>query len=152
MPSKYLVCRRKYIRSGAYEKHRRTAHANLDLVLASTVGYPSSGDIINNLETSILHHPEASELLDSDYKSDPDATGHALDAFTAYKADTKIPDNSTSLLPSRHENYSRAEEAIGDVDRFEQENSNLCEDLWAPFSCAQGFKLGSWFIQCKVPK
>jgi len=152
MPSKCPFCRRKYIRSGAYEKHLRTAHANLDIVLASTVGYPSSGDIINDVETSILHHPEASELQDSDYESDPDPTGHELDAFTAHESDTEIPDDSTSSLPGRQEHYPRAGEAIGDVDGFEQENSNLCEDPWAPFSCAQGFKLASWFIQSKVPK
>jgi len=74
MPSKCPFCRRKYIRSGAYEKHLRTAHANLDIVHASTVGYPSSGDIINDVETSILHNPEASELQDSDYESDLDPT------------------------------------------------------------------------------
>jgi hypothetical protein len=104
------------------------------------------------VETSILHHPEASELQDSDYESDPDPTGHELDAFTAHESDTEIPDDSTSSLPGRQEHYPRAGEAIGDVDGFQQENSNLCEDPWAPFSCAQGFKLASWFIQSKVPK
>jgi len=152
MPSKCPFCRRKYIWSGAYEKHLRTAHANLDIVLASTVGYPSYGDIINDVETSILHHSEASELQDSDYESDPDPTGHELDAFTDHESDTKIADDSTSSLPGRQEHYPRAGEAIADVDGFEQENSNLCEDPWAPFSCAQGFKLASWFIQSKVPK
>ena len=29
-------------------------------------------DIINDVETSILHHREASDLRDSDYESDPD--------------------------------------------------------------------------------
>jgi len=140
------------MRSGAYEKYLRTAHANLDIVLGSTVGYPSSGYIINDVETSISHHPEASELQDFDYESDPDPTGHELDAFTAHESDTEIPDDSTSLLPGRQEHYPPAGEAIGDVNGFEQENSNLCEDPWAPFSCAQGFKLASWFIQSQVPK
>jgi len=152
MPSKCPFCRRKYIQSGAYKKQLPTAHANLDIVLASTVGYPSSGDIINDVETSIVHHPEASEIQDSHYESDPDPTGHELDAFAAHESDTGIPDDSTSSLPGRQEDYPRAGEAIGDVDGFEQENSNLCEDPWATFSCAQGFKLASWFIQSKVPK
>jgi len=129
----------------------RTAHANLDIVLASTVGYPSSGDIINDVETSILHHPEGSELQDSNYESDPDPTRHELDALIAHESDTEVPDDSTSSLPGRQEHYLRVGEAIGDVDEFEQENSNLCEDPWAPFSCVQGFKLASWFIQGKVP-
>ena len=103
------------------------------------------------METSILHHPEASELHSPDYESNPDPTGQALDAFSAHESDTEIPDHSTSSLPARQEHYPRAGEAFGDVDGFEQENSNLCEDLWAPFSCAQCFKQGSWFIQSKVP-
>jgi len=152
MPSKCPFCRRKYIRAGAYETHLRTAQANLDIVLASTVGYPSSGEIINDVETSTLHQPEASELQDSDYEYDPDSTGHELNPFTAHDSDTEIPDDSTSSLPGTQEDYPRAGEAIGDVDRFEQENSNLCEDRWAPLSCPQGFKLASWFIQSKVPK
>jgi len=110
MPSKCPFCRRKYIRSGAYEKHLGTAHPNLDIVLASTVGYPSSGDSINDVETSILHHPEGSELQDSDYQSDPDPTGHELDAFTAHESETDIPDDSTSSLPGRQEHYPRGGE------------------------------------------
>jgi len=152
MTRKYPFHRRKYIRSGAYEEHLRIAHANLDIVLASTVGYLSSGNIIDDVETSILHHPEASELLDSDNEADPDSTGHELDAFTAHESDTQIPDKSISSLPSRKKHYPRAGEVIADLDGFVQENSNLDEDPGAPFSCAQGFKLASWFIQSKVPK
>jgi len=83
-------------------------HTNLDIVLASTVGYPSSGDIINNVETSILHHPEASELQDCDYEPNPDPTRHELDTLTAYESNTAIPDDSTSWLPGRQEHYPRA--------------------------------------------
>jgi len=67
MASKCPFCRRKYNRSGAYEKHLRTGYTNLDISLASTVEYPSSGDIINDVETSISHYPEVSELQDCDY-------------------------------------------------------------------------------------
>ena len=102
------------------------------------------------MEASILYHQEASELRDSDYESDPDPTGHELDAFTAHLSD--IPDDSTSSLPGRQEHYPRAREAIGDIEGFEQEHSKLCEDPWAPFSSAHAFKLTSWFIQGKVPK
>ena len=101
MPSKYPFCHRKYMWSGAYDKHLRTAHANLDNVLGSTVRYTSSVDIINVVETSILHHREMSELRDSDYESDPDPTGHELDVSTAHQSDTGIPDDSTSSLPGK---------------------------------------------------
>jgi len=66
--------------------------------------------------------------------------------------DTEIPDDSMSSLPGSEEYYPRAGDAIGDIDGFEQENSNLCEDPWAPFSCKQGLKLASWFIQSRVSK
>ena len=91
-----------------------------------------------------MYQRGASELQDSDYESDPDPTGHKLDTFTAYQS--HIPDDSTSSLPRREEHYSRAGEAIGDVDGFEQEHGKLCEDPWAPFISAHGFKLASWFI------
>ena len=132
--------------------HLRTAHAILDIVLASTVRDTSSVDIINDLETSILHTREASELRDSDYESDHDLTGHELDAFTAHQSDTEIPDDSTSSLPGRQEHSPPAGEAIRDIEGFEQEHSNLCKDPWATFSSAYGFKLASWFIQGKVHK
>ena len=76
------------------------------------------------METSISHHGEASEPQDSDHESDPDPTGHELDAFTAHQPD--IPDDSMSSLPGREEHYPRAGEAIGNVDGFEQEHSKLC--------------------------
>jgi len=152
MPSKSPFCRRKYLRSGAYEKHLQKAHANLDIVLAYTVGYPSSGDIFNDVQTSILHYPDARELQDSDYESDPDPTGYEVDAFTAHESDTEIQDHSTSSLPGRLEHYPRARAAIGAVNGFEQENRNLCENPRVPFSCANGCKLVACFIQSKIPK
>jgi len=151
MPSKCPFCRGKFIQSGAYEKHRRTAHPNLDIVLVPTVGYPSSIDIINDVETSILHHAEVSDLQDSLYISDPDSTRHEVNTFPAHESDPEIPDDSTSSLPSRQEHYPCLCEAIGDVDGIEQENCNLREDQGAQFSCVYGIRLASWFIQSKVP-
>jgi len=71
------------------------------------------------VETSIEHHPEARDLQDSDCESDPDPTGHELNAFAAHESDTKIPDNSASSLPARQEHSPRAGEAIEDVDGFD---------------------------------
>jgi len=48
--------------------------------------------------------------------------------------------------------YAGAGESIGDVKGYEQEQSNLCQHPWAPFSSAHGFKLASWFIEGNVPK
>ena len=152
MPSKCPFCCREYKLSCAFEKHQRTAHAKLYIILVSTIWDTLSVDMINDMKSSILHDREASELRDADYKSDPDPTGHELDAFTAHQCDTEIPDDSMPCLPGRQEHYPCTGEAIGDVDGFEQEHINLCEDQWAPFSSAYGFKLVSWFILGKVTK
>jgi len=45
--------------SGAYEKHLRTGHASLDIVLAFTVQY-------NNIQTGELLNADAPEHQDSD--------------------------------------------------------------------------------------
>jgi len=90
MPSKCPFCRRKYTRSGAYEKHLRTAHAGLDIVLASTVQYI-------NMESSIAHNPDASERQDSDCESDPGPSGSAPAEFCrdiAYESDTEVFDDA----------------------------------------------------------
>ena len=94
----------------------------MDIVLESTVRY------ISSVETRILHHSELSELEDSNYKSDTDPTRHELVAFTADGSDTEIPDDSMSSSPGSEEHYPQAGEAIGNVDGYEKENSNLCED------------------------
>ena len=143
MPVKWAFCRRKYTQAGPYEKHLWTAHANLDIFLASTVRYTN-----NDAETDLLHYKEQ-ECLDSDYESEPEPTGRELNAYTddiAHTSDTEILDDSTSLLPGRQEHFERAGEAIRDVHGFECEHCNLCNDPWAPFTSASSFKLASWLI------
>jgi hypothetical protein len=147
MPSKCPFCRRKYSRSGAYEKHLRTAHASLDIVLASTVQY-------NNIQTGELLNADASERQDSDYESDPGPAGLEPDAFCpdiAYESDAEVFD-TTSACAGKQNHFEGAGEVIGDVAGFEDEHSNLCADPWAPFNSAEGFKLASWFIDGKVSK
>jgi len=148
MPSKCRFCCRKSSISGAYEKHLRTAHAGLDIVLASTVQYI-------NIEPGVLHNRDASRRQDSDYESDPGPAGLASDEFCrdiSYESDTSVLDDATSASGGKQIRYEDAGEVIGDVHGFEDEHSNLCEDLWAPFNSAQGFKLASWFIDGTVSK
>jgi len=148
MPSKYPFCRLKYTRSGAYEKHLRTAHAGLDIVLASTVQYI-------NMESSVSDNPDASKRPDSDCKSDPGPAGLEPDEFCrdiAYEPDTEVLDDATSPSAGKQIHYEGAGQVIGDVDGFEHEYSTLCYNLWAPFNSEQGFKLASWFIEGKVCK
>jgi len=153
MPNKCPFCRRKYSWSGAYEKHLRYAHTNLDIVLVSTIKYASSPTTNNNKGSNLLPH-EGHLRLDSDYESDPDPTGHADGAFhdISHESDTEILKETVSPLPSSQMLYEGAAESIGDVKGFEQDQSNLCQHPWSPCSSAHGFKLASWFIEGKVPK
>jgi len=50
------------------------------------------------------------------------------------------------------EDYLGPGEAIDMVKENQEECRNLCEKPWAPFACAQGFKIASWFIESKVSK
>jgi len=153
MPNKCPFCRGKYSRSGAYQKHLRNAHANLDIGLASTINYASSQTTNDNKGSKVLPY-EGHLRLDSDYESDPDPTGHGYDAFDeiSHESDTEILNETASPLPSKPILYEGASESIGDVKGFEQEQSNLCHHPWLSFSSAHGFKLASWFIEGKVPK
>jgi len=147
MASKCPSCCRKYSRSGAYEKHERTAHASLDIVLASTVQY-------NNIQTGELLKADTSEGQDSDYESDPGPAGLKPDALCpdiAYESGAEVFD-TTSACARKQNHFEGAGEVIGDVAGFEDEHSHPCADPWAPFNSVEGFKLGSWFIDRKVSK
>jgi len=93
-----------YRRSGAYEKHLRTAHASLDIVLASTVQY-------NTIQTDELLNPDASERQDSDNESDPGPAGLEPDAFCpdiVYESDAEVLD-TTSACAGKQNDFEGAE-------------------------------------------
>ena len=48
--------------------------------------------------------------------------------------------------------FTHAGEAIGDFRNYIKDRTNLCKEQWAAFSCAEAFKLVSWFIERKVSK
>ena len=104
MPSKCSFCRKKYTQAGAYEKHLRTAHANLDIILASTVRYRSSAiAYYNDMEINLLHQ-EGRRCRDSDYESDPDSARCEHDAFNndiANASDTEIPNGTPGSLAGK---------------------------------------------------
>ena len=58
------------MRTGAYEMHLRKVHANLDIILASTIRNPLVNRVDNPGTDKIDNH-EPSECPDSDYESDP---------------------------------------------------------------------------------
>ena len=69
-----------------------------------------------------------------------------------HESDAEERNEASSLPAAKLMDYPGAGETIGDVNRFQQELSNLCEDPWAPFTSAYGFKHASWFLQSKVSK
>ena len=113
MPSKCSFCRKKYTQAGAYEKHLRTAHSNLEIILASTVRYTSSAITYNNdTETDQLHH-EGHERPDSDYQSHPDLTGREHDALN--ESDTHMLNSTPGPLASKQTHYEGSGEAVREV-------------------------------------
>jgi len=119
----------------------------------STIKYASSPTTDDNKGSNILPH-EGHLRLDSNYESDPDPTGHAYGAFAdiSHESDTDILNETASPLPRKPILYEGAGESIGDVKGFEEEQGNLSQHPWSPFSSAHGFNLASWFIAGKVPK
>ena len=143
MPNKYPFCRRKYSPSDAYGKHLRNAHANLDIVLGYIVQYSSTA--INNDNESYIKHHDRHQAPDSDYESDPKPTGHEHDAFNDIgdQSDTEILNQPSSVIPSKLTIYQGTSSFIRVVKGFEQEDHNLCQDPWSPFTSAHGSKLAS---------
>jgi len=152
MPSKCPLCRQKYTQAAAYDKHLRTIHANVNIILASTtIRYPSSASHVFDTQTNMV-----GARPDSDYESDPEPTGCEHDLLRAdvvYESDTEVLNNSASFCGGQQAHFPGAGEAIGDVNEFEQEIRlhNLCYDPWAPFPSGQGFRLASWLLESKVP-
>jgi len=133
---------------GAYDNHVRTAHVGLDIVLGSTLQYV-------NIEPGELHNPDAGGGQDSYYQCDPGPAALESDEFCRdilYESETGVLDDATSASAETQIGYQGTGEVIGDVPWFEDEHSHPCEDPWAPFNSAQGFKLASWFIDGKVSK
>ena len=156
MPVKCSFCRKRYERAGAYERHLRSAHANLDIVIASTLRNPPV-DVLNDWGTDLSVANEPIAHSDSDYESDPagDPAGSERDApddTLTQEPDTEVLEDNTYPVAAEQEDYPGAGGAIGEVEGYKEERCNLCEKPWAPFACAQGFKLASWFIESKVSK
>jgi len=124
----------------------------MDIVLASTIKYASSPTTNDNKGSKILPH-EGHLRLDFNYESDPEPNGHAYGAYDdiSHESDPEIINQTASSLPSKPMLYKGGRKSIEDVKGFEQEQSNLCQNPWSPFSSAHGLKVASWFIEGKVP-
>ena len=156
MPVKGSFCQKRDECAGAYETHLHIAYANLDIVLRSIIHNPAA-DILNPRETGISDANELIEHPDTDYESDPtgDPAGNERDQYYdmfMQESDTEALKDKISSVAVEQENCLHGGEAIEDLRGYTEEHSNLCEEPWAPFSCAKAFKLASWFIESKVSK
>ena len=157
MPTKCSFCRRKYARAGLYEKHLRTAYADLCDLLASCKQQLPPGDHVH-IESHLLPHNEQAhekEQADSHYESDLDHWSYELNALDEVASESHVVEPNimtTSSAPREPTCYPGSGESIGDVKGFQEEIRNLCDDPWAPFASEHGFKLASWFIEGKVSK
>jgi len=95
------------------------------------------------------------EHPDCDSESDSEHTGHEHDVLSGdvvYESDSEVLNNTASCSSGQQRHFPEAGEAIGDVNQFEQEISNLWDSPWAPLPSGQGFTLASWLLARKVPK
>jgi len=153
MPVKGSFCRKRYKRAGACKTHLRSGHANPDMVLASTIRNPPAHRITDR-GINLSEANEPIEHSDSDYKSDPagDTAGSELNApddTLAREPQTEVLEDNMYPVAAEQEDYQSAGEPIGAVKEYKEECRDLCQNPWASLASAHGFKLASWFVECK---
>jgi len=127
-----------------------------DIVLASTIRNPPA-DALTDRATDLSDANQPIEHSDSHYESDPagDTAGSEHDApddTLRREPETEVLEDNTYPVAAEQEDYPAARAAIGEVKEYKEECRDVCENPWAPFASAQGFKLASWFIESKVSK
>ena len=134
----------------------RSAHAKLDIVLASTIRNPPA-HFLTDRGTDLPDANKPIEQSDSDYESDPCgdtacSERDAPDDTLRPEPETDVLEDNTYPVAAEQEHYPGAGEAIGVVKEYKEECRALCENPCAPFASAPCFKLASWFIESKVSK
>ena len=163
--TKCAFCRKRYAHAGAYENHIRTAHADLDIILASGIHRPASSvgqtqcdkddrgnNYIHKAGRSSQYYAEHTHprgLVDSDYESDEHSMGMDLNDFQDSDAEEIVVGRRDVQT---NEIYTGAGSCVADISGFSAYIDGLIDNPWAPFASPHDFKLASWFIQSKVPK
>jgi len=119
MPVKCSLCRKRYERAGAYRTHLRSTHANLDILLVSTIRNPPA-DVLTDRATDLSDANEHIKDSDSDYQSDPagDTAGSERDApddTLRRQPETEVLEDNTYPVAVEQEDYLTAGEPIGEV-------------------------------------
>jgi hypothetical protein len=128
MPVKCSFCRNRDEHAGAYETHLQIAHANLDIVHASSIRNPPT-DILNHRGTGLSDANKPIVHPDSHYKSDPagDPPGSERDAHDdtfMQESDTETLQDNMSSVAAAQEDYPPAGEPIVEVRVYNEECSN----------------------------
>jgi len=129
---KCSFCRKRYERAGAYETHLRSGHANLDIVLISTIQNPPA-DILTDRGTDLSDANEPSEHSNSDYESDPagDPAGSECDApadTLRREPETEVLEDNMYPVAPEQEECPGAGKAIGEVKEYKEECRDLCKN------------------------
>ena len=153
---KCSFCRKIYERAGAYKTHLRRPHANLDIVHASTIQNPPAY-ILADWGTDESDANKPIEHGASAHASDPagdtaSSEAEAPDDTVRREPETEVLKDNTYPVAAEQQDELGAHEAIGDVKEYNEECRDLCENPWALFASAQGFKLDFSCIESKISK
>jgi len=129
MPVKCSFCRKRYKRAGAYETHLRSAHANLDIILASTIRNPPA-DVLTDRGTDLSDANEPIEHSDSDYESVPagDTAGSERDApddTHRREPETEGLEDNTYPVAAEQEDYPGAGKPLERLKSI-RKNAGIC--------------------------
>jgi len=112
IPVKCSFCRKGYARGGTYETHLRSAHANREIVLASTILNPPA-DVLNDQGTDLSDANEPIEHSDAEYESDPAGDRTCSERDTPDDTLRRAPEpdgleDNTYSVPAEQEDYPGA--------------------------------------------
>jgi len=129
MPVKGSFCRKRSDRAGAYETRLRSAHANLDIVLASTIGNPPA-DVLTDRGTNLSDSNETIEHSDLDYESDSagDTAGSERDApddRLRREPETEVLEDNTYPVAAEQEDYPGAGKPLERLKSI-RKNEGIC--------------------------
>jgi len=151
-----FICRKIYERAGACRTHLRRPHANLDIVLASTIENQPAY-VLGDWGTDQSDANKPIEHGASDHASDPvgdtaSSEAEAPDDTLSREPEKEVLKDNTYPVAAAQQDELGPHEAIREVKEYNEECSDLCETPWALFASAQGFKLEFSCIESKISK
>jgi len=129
---KCSFCRKRSELAGPYETHLRSAHANLDIVLASTIRN-APADVLTFKGTYLSDANEPIENANSANEANPARDIASSKRDTPNETLRREPEtaelkDNIYLVGAEQENYPNAGEASGEVKECKEECRNLCEN------------------------